>query len=141
VKTARRNPQFKKSPLSVLLAAALLPGAVCALELSQSPPGTQQSYVAPNVILSLDDSGSMSGTSVRTLRNALTSVFSDQDLLPDGKIRLAWQTMWSCNGVGNRLTPDSGASNAMRVLDATHRQTFLNDVRRLGACGMTPTHR
>jgi len=58
-KTSMRNAQFKRPPLAALLAAALLPaggGDAWALDLSQSPPGTQSSYVAPNVIMSFDDS-------------------------------------------------------------------------------------
>jgi len=161
-KIPARGAQFKLSPLAALLATALLPGAAWALELAQSPPGTQSTYVAPNVIMSFDDSGSMAGqdminvrwqcdrrgrncgwrgdkTRVQVLREAVTEVFSDKELLPDGKIRLAWQTMAECNGV-RRLQPNSTGRNAMRVLDQTHRDNFLYDAERIGTCGWTPTH-
>jgi len=146
----RRNLRFRKSPLAALLATALLPASALALELSQSPPGTQSSYVAPNVIMSLDDSGSMNGndmwvggrrkTRVQVLKDAVQEVFNDKDLLPDGKIRLAWQTMGNCNNAGSRLVANSTGRNAMRVLDAHHRNNFLNDMRKLGTCAWTPTH-
>jgi len=149
MKHAHHNPLFRKSPLAVMLAAALLPGAACALELKESPPGTQSSYVAPNVIISIDDSGSMGWylhnnnrapyTSSRMyfLKESLKEVFNDKTLLPDGKIRLAWQ---SINGRGMPSSLSMTGRNAMRVLDATHRGKFLADVNALYANGGTPLH-
>src|SRR5690606_25395261 len=112
-----------------------------------------------NVILSLDDSGSMGttmysssgkwlGTRTQVLQNALTDVFSDQALLPDGKIRLAWQVMNNSNkklaALGTNAaasTTSSNAPNLMRVLDTTHRTNFLSYVKNgLQASGNTPTH-
>jgi len=89
-----------------MVSAMLAPASAwAALDFAQSPPGTAQSYVAPNVILSLDDSGSMNtpdmigNTRTRTqvLKAAIKDVFNDKTLLPDGKIRLAWQDMWNCS--------------------------------------------
>ncbi|MBU5894635.1 hypothetical protein JVW19_21940, partial [Vibrio cholerae O1] len=50
---------FRRTLLSLAAAAALLPQGAMALDLSQSPPGTKEPYVSPNVIISIDDSGSM----------------------------------------------------------------------------------
>src|SRR5256885_667323 len=50
---------FSRTLLSCAAAAALLPQGAWALDLAQSPPGTKEPYVAPNVIISIDDSGSM----------------------------------------------------------------------------------
>lgn len=49
----------RQTLLAIAIGAALTPHHVAALDLMQSPPGTVQPYVAPNVIISLDDSTSM----------------------------------------------------------------------------------
>jgi type IV pilus assembly protein PilY1 len=50
---------FKKTLIALAVGAALMPHGVWALDFAQSPPGTVEPYVAPNVIISVDDSGSM----------------------------------------------------------------------------------
>ncbi|MDO5288921.1 MAG: PilC/PilY family type IV pilus protein [Pseudomonadota bacterium] len=149
------RPHFQKKRIAVATAAALAPALLSsawALSLAQSPPGTVKPYVAPNVILSLDDSGSMSwavggaGTPIRreVLRNAVTDVFNDHTLLPDGKIRLAWQAMH--NAVTNPahqpllLNSASNLRNGMRSLEGTHRANLLAYMAAYGASGGTPTH-
>lgn len=157
---------FKATLLASLTAMAWAPaaGRAAPLDLAQAPPATLLPYVAPNVILSLDDSGSMrwnlttratdppprpagknyeepnadgrwpvDASRVSVLRNALRTVFNDTQLLPDGKIRLAWQVM---NGSPAALT----GSNAIRILDSGHRTRFLNFVKSFAAGGATPTH-
>ena len=181
---ARPTPlRGRKSLLALAAAAALLPQGALALTLVQSPPGSQQPYVAPNVIISVDDSGSMAwrltsstnGTSTITapkpdgtwdpaaprlniLKHALAQVFSDTTLLPDKKIRLAWQVMWNngnAPGVGpqkmNGTNPlgNAGATsvnstisgtNSMKVLQAGHRTNFLSFVNSLTPKNGTPSH-
>ncbi len=56
---AHSHSLFKKTLLASLIGAAIAPHGALALDFSQAPPGTVEPYVAPNVILSLDDSGSM----------------------------------------------------------------------------------
>ena len=111
----------RKKFQKTLLALAATPCSVFALDLAQSPPGTIDPYVAPNVIISIDDSGSMgfrldSGSTsgaindtmpkndgswdtksrrMNVLKYALKQVFNDTSLLPDKKIRLSWQAMWN----------------------------------------------
>lgn len=51
--------RFRKSSLSVAVSACLLSFGASAIDLAQSPPGTVEPYVRPNVIISIDDSGSM----------------------------------------------------------------------------------
>ncbi|MNY84097.1 Neisseria PilC protein [compost metagenome] len=111
----------RKKFQKTLLALAATPCSVFALDLAQSPPGTIDPYVAPNVIISIDDSGSMgfrldTGTAtgavnntspnsdgtwddrsrrMNVLKHALTQVFNDKELLANGKIRLGWQAMWN----------------------------------------------
>lgn len=151
---------FQKKLLALAVCASLAPHGAWALDLVQSPPGTQEPYVAPNVILSLDDSTSMDadmfssrnvylGTRTQVLRRAVLDVFSDTSLLPDRKIRLAWQTMGNCTRVGNQrwasplstfnATVDT-ERNLMRSLEGTHRQNFLTYMNNFRACTNTPTH-
>lgn len=111
----RRNPpRFRKTLLALAAGAALAPHSAWALVLATAPPGTVQPYVAPNVILSLDDSDSMdkkdmvltdpskpqswsnpyTKTRTQVLKDALKEVFNDKDLFPENskKIRLAWHS-------------------------------------------------
>ncbi len=117
----RTTPQkFRRRLIAIAASAALAPASAWALDLANSPPGTVEPYVAPNVILSLDDSGSMvtwkdgkiapdmvlkdpskpynaktnpyTKTRLQVLQEAIEEVFNDKSLLPDGKIRLAWQS-------------------------------------------------
>ena len=140
--------RFRKNLLTLAACAAVAPQVAWALDLASGPPGTKEPYVAPNVILSLDDSGSMKGTKEATLRAALKEVFNDTGLLPDGKIRLAWQDMNKNTSVeGLTLTrplTDAAAAgtshNAMRVLDDTHRANFLRYVEAFTVNNGTPTH-
>lgn len=174
-------PKFRRHLIAVAASAALNPAL--ALDLASSPPGTAQPYVAPNVILSLDDSGSMSGkdmvlkdpskpfnsktnpytkTRLEVLREAIEEVFNDKSLLPDGKIRLAWQSFglhpaspyydgWSrdsCVSVpglklerlDSSVASRDDVANSMRVLDSTHRSNLIKYVKALKACTNTPTH-
>ena len=175
---APHRPRHRKHLLALAAAAALGPGGAWALDLAQSPPGTVEPYVAPNVIISVDDSGSMgwrlysnssgsvnvtpnpdgswplTASRMAVLKHALKSVFNDNTLLPDGKIRLAWQAMWN-----NGNSPGAGAkgsaryagassvdsaslgTNSMRPLDSGHRTNFFNFIDRLTANGGTPSHR
>ena len=52
-------PRFRKNLLALAASAALLPSGAWAVDLVQAPPGTVQPRVTPNVIISIDDSGSM----------------------------------------------------------------------------------
>ena len=56
----RTTPQkFRRRLIAIAASAALAPASAWALDLANSPPGTVEPYVAPNVIISIDDSGSM----------------------------------------------------------------------------------
>lgn len=54
-----KHLQFKKTLLANAAFILFSPCTAYALDLNQAPPGTVQPYVRPNVIISLDDSGSM----------------------------------------------------------------------------------
>ena len=140
-------PRGRISLIALAAAAALVPQGAWALSLVQAPPGSQQPYVAPNVIISVDDSGSMgwrlnsssTGTSsitapkpdgtwdpaaprINILKHALTQVFNDTTLLPDKKIRLAWQVMWNNGdspGVGDKKSGNSSSKSPSSRASAT----------------------
>lgn len=175
----RNRTHFKKTLIAMAVGAALAPHASWALDFAQSPPGTVEPYVAPNVIISVDDSGSMdfrldqenaTGATNNTvptvaaptaddpnrkiwrttdrrmnvLKYALKEVFNDTSLLPEGKIRLAWQAMNANNGTPGTLNTGTTAqsnTNSMKVLDTTHRSNFLSFVNNLKPGSSTPSHR
>ncbi|MDR0201625.1 MAG: pilus assembly protein PilY [Delftia acidovorans] len=149
-----RHIPFRATLLASLAAAAWAPAGSWAqrlLDLAQSPPATVEPFVAPNVILSLDDSGSMNlelndaqtqGLSLdnpnpdgtwstkvsrsSVLRHALRTVFNDRQLLPDGSIRLAWLTMGDCARRVRRVhngqwIPQTPARVSARYLDSAAR--------------------
>lgn len=167
------NPRFRKSLLALAAGTALAPYSAWALDLAESPPGTVEPYVRPNVIISVDDSGSMdwqvtntsTGSSTITepnadgswptnakriniLKYALKSVFDtthpkyDPSLMPDKKVRIAWQTMWNNGGAPDAKNVNSTTmkTNSMRILQGSHRTNFLNFVNSLKASNGTPSH-
>ncbi len=112
------NPTSARS--CILAWAALMPAAACPLELATEPAGGASTFVAPNVIVSIDDSAAMQrrmgsteaglasittpdgegqwdarAARMAVLRHALKDVLGDGQQLPDGAIRLAWQAMWN----------------------------------------------
>lgn len=144
----KTHPHFKKTLLCAVLGAIFAPHTASAAQMSFStlPPGQMAIPPTPNVVLSVDNSGSMGSavgggdakSKMFRLKEALTNVFNDTALLPDGKIRLAWQAMWNNNGEPNNITV--GATNSMKVLDATHRANFQTFVGKLKANNGTPSH-
>lgn len=154
------TPRRPRLAITLLLAPMLLLGwtpiARAQFTLSQSPPISYSQDPAPNVILSLDDSGSMgwdTPTRMSSLKAALRAQFGDgtaakKGKIPDGSIRLAWQTMWD-NGKTSRpvgqqndqskLVP--GAVNSLKSFEGTHRTAFENFVVSMKASNGTPSHR
>lgn len=167
---------FQKNLLAVAIGAALTPA--WALDLVQEPPlpTSKSAFVAPNVIISIDDSGSMDwgvkttsdgstktgkgytepkddGTwesnakRINVLKYALKTVFNNKELIPDNKLRIAWQAMHNnanSSGAGS-VDSDSMKTNSMRPIDATigtttHRANFLDFVTKLSANNGTPSH-
>ncbi|AOG23739.1 pilus assembly protein [Acidovorax sp. RAC01] len=143
-------PSFKKTAIAAVIAAVCHPCVWAApLDFSTLPPGLVAIPPTPNVILSVDDSGSMSeqvgGGDTKTkmfrLKEALGTVFNDKLLLPDGKIRLAWQVMHNNGSSPGAANLTVGAVNSMKVLDDTHRANFLSFAASLSPGSGTPSHR
>ena len=130
---------FKRTFLSLLVSAMGSPQMLQAgpLDLAQYPAGTASIQPAPNVIVSVDDSGSMGTTGITALKDALKQTFSANNI-PDGRVRLAWQSMNRCSGIPNMSSSCSG-NNTMKPLEGTHRSNFLTWVDTLTANGWTPS--
>lgn len=147
----KKLSQFKKPLLRVLVAGICAPQVVWAdpLALSSLPPGLMAIPPTPNVVLSVDDSGSMdeavgdddNKSKMFRLKEALGLVFNDTLLLPDGKIRLAWQSMWNNGNAPGAASLGVGAANSMKVLDGTHRTAFLAFASTLKSKNGTPSHK
>lgn len=197
-----KNLPFQKNLLAIAIGAALTPA--WALDLVQEPPmpTSKSAFVAPNVIISIDDSGSMdyrvrpksddtytnassntgkgytepyddgtwadSAKRINVLKYALINVFSNEklknELTPDNKLRLAWQAMWNnggspgvgpskyaclyTNGTGCSWTPAGATSidsptlgiNSIKPLDTTHRNNFIDFVKKISPKYGTPSH-
>jgi type IV pilus assembly protein PilY1 len=160
-------PDLQPALTNVALASRILIASLLALSgaemavgapflLAQQPAGTAGREPAPNVIISVDDSGSMAWavgggdntSKIVALKNALTTQFGNPTAVPptkgkleDDRIRLAWQVM---NNSGNStgaasLTP--GAINSMKSFSGTHRDNFYSFVNSLNAQSGTPSHR
>lgn len=123
--------------------------AAAPLDLSQKPPVASGQEPPPNVLLTIDDSGSMSsalggGNSTKKmdlLKNSLRAVFGNgqgnKGEVPDGRIRLAWQTLnGTVSGTGSL---SAGGTNTMRSFEGAHRQAFETFVANVYPSGGTPT--
>lgn len=87
---------------------------------------------------------------INVLKYSLNNVFKDYELVPDGKIRLAWQSLnntgSSATRAGDVNSPTVQKTNTMRPLkglhDAagTHRNNFIKFVNGLSPSGSTPSH-
>ncbi|AMM26048.1 PilC/PilY family type IV pilus protein [Variovorax sp. PAMC 28711] len=135
--------------------------------LSRMPQNTAVAEPSPNVIVSVDNSGSMAYSSnsadgslpptgrtptrMKALQDALIRNFAP-DRIPDNRIRLAWQAMNhnvdnDCVGflgaAGGSICTIEGRANAnrMQTLDAQHRDAFMRWVNdKLKSSGGTPLH-
>lgn len=144
-----KKPFFKRTLISLLIGAIGTPqiafSAPDPWPLVQYPAGAASRMPAPNVIVSVDNSGSMGAAGITALKDALKEAFKPENV-PDDSIRLAYQSMWSCNTIPSSHT-SCGSKNYMQVLrgkavstDNSHRGRFLKWVDTLSAEGTTPTH-
>ncbi|MBP8018708.1 MAG: hypothetical protein KAY82_01595 [Hylemonella sp.] len=157
----RQNHLTALRPTAVVAAMRMLQGMAfltwCStassspIPLAQQPAGTGGREPAPNVIMSIDDSGSMGGavgggnnaSKMSVLKTALISQFGNPTANPptkgkleDGRIRLAWQSM--CRNP-TQIVP--GSTNSMKSFEGQHRTNFYNYITDLTPnCG-TPSHR
>ena len=149
----KKNPVLTRTLLSLAISALCMPMAAhSALTFADAPAGSASKEPAPNVIVSVDNSGSMGDTGILALKNALKATFA-ADFIADGRIRLAYQAMWGC--AGNSTTPNfdpakdnsCGAFVPMASLagsstaeDGSHRRKFFKWIETLNDNSNTPTH-
>jgi type IV pilus assembly protein PilY1 len=159
--TQAQHSLFKASTIAIACFLTCMPAAYSQqLTFPNAPPGTGGSEPAPNVIISVDNSGSMAenaagGNTTSTsnpskmtsLKAALTSQFITTDAngnskVPDNRIRLAWQSMWvNSGGVAGSDSLTVGAVNSMKRLDSTHRTNFQTFIDGLSPANTTPSHK
>lgn len=126
--------------------------AQAALSFSTAPAGTASKEPAPNVIVSVDNSGSMGTTGIKALKDALKATF-DPTFIEDGRIRLAYQSMWGCYGNSKNpsfdpaiddscgsFTPMASLAGSHTKDDKSHRRKFFQWIETLSANNGTPTH-
>lgn len=144
--------RIRKLPARAVMSGLVLAQTVvhaAQYPLAQVPRNAAVAEPAPNVIVSVDNSGSMNGSGMATLRAALKENFSEANM-PDHRIRLAWQSLnddysdRNCAAFRNAERPCriGGRVNAnlMRSLDRTHRANFMTWVDAVQATGGTPLH-
>lgn len=136
---------FQKTLLAIAIGSSLSPA--WALELVQEPPlpTSKSAFVAPNVIISVDSSGSMNygvktasdgstatgkgytepddsgkwkddARRINILKYSLKTVFNNKELIPDNKLRIGWQAL---SGTWKNVDSASMVTNSMRSIDAT----------------------
>ena len=118
------------------------PGLAAPLLLTQTPQATVKEP-PPNVVMTIDDSLSLGEPGISAIRSALKATFTEE-LIPDGSIRLAWQSLNRCKRLPLGVNTDSGcgAYNGMRLIDRTHRTNLTNwiDNLTLPNPSNTPSH-
>ena len=145
-------PQFFKRSMMASLVAILCAEYALATEipLVQYPAGSSYKAPVPNVILSVDDSGSMDWTDagastsditkkrITALKNGLKNVLVNSSKY-DGQFRIAWQSLWRCNNIPSSQTACSN-KNTMGLFSGQHKTDFGTWVNTLTASGGTPSH-
>jgi len=112
------------------------------LTLAQVPAGNGGREPAPNIIVSVDDSGSMGSDGIADLKAALNDAFSSTKI-PDDSIRLGFQAMWRCRGLASSPYKNYGTTcpdTRIRKFSGTHRSNFNTWVNSLKPANTTPSH-
>jgi len=143
-------------PLALLLAAIVAPAGAAQMNFAQYPAGTAYKAPIPNVILSVDTSGSMefcdvngvqrSGNSfcrnsgdirrITYLKQGLQSTLINSSKY-DEQFRLSWQS-FACDDIPSG-SGNCGNKNAMARFSGTHKSNFADWVSKLTATGATPS--
>lgn len=147
-------------PLACAFVALSVPSFAFAtpLSLTQVPAGNGGREPAPNVVISVDDSGSMgwdidtdastsdsSRKKMTLLKNSLKNVFgngtANSGMIPDNRIRLAWQAMHNNGGADGADSLTAGATNSIKPFQGAHRTAFNTFVDSLTSSSGTPSLR
>ncbi|MGQ0711109.1 MAG: pilus assembly protein [Rhodoferax sp.] len=134
---------FIQLPICMAIAAIFSSpiALAAAIPLAQVPAGNGGREPSPNLIISVDDSGSMGSSGMASLRTALTNAFSTS-AVADDTIRLGFQSMWHCRGFSASPFNAYGTcpDNRIQKFSGTHRTNFNNWVSSLTAYAGTPSH-
>ncbi len=139
-----RIPHLARAVAGALLLPQL--GWAAQLPLATYPPGSASRQPAPNVIVTVDDSGSMEDSGIASLQTALRATFTSGNIADD-QIRLAFQSMNMCSGIPNSNAICNGR-NGMKILrgqdsdaaSASSRGAFFRFIDGLQHPGNTPSH-
>lgn len=132
----QKTAPFQHTKLALIIATIATPAATLAgpMDLVQYPPGSAYKTPIPNVILSIDTSGSMDTTDSGMTKSRLAFVreglkntlIQKPDGTPvtkyDNKFRLAWQS-YRCNNIPS-TTGNCNNDNAIAKFSGTHKTTF-----------------
>lgn len=149
------RPDLRRHAVAVACLLLAGHGALRAapLSLAQAPANASTTEPAPNVILSIDDSGSMSekldpanpalGRKIDLLKSSLIATFgngtANSGIIPDGRIRLAWHAMHNNGNAPDAKSLVPGKVNSIRPFSGTHRTKFNDFVNSIDADNGTPS--
>ena len=96
----------KRTLIATVVASLGLPslGFAATIPFVQYPAGSAYKMPIPNVVLTVDDSGSMgtkddgTNTRIKHVQNGLKATLINSTKY-DNQFRIAWQSMWSCNNI------------------------------------------
>lgn len=130
------HPRFKKTLRALAAGAVLAPHGAWALDLAQSPPGSTEPYVAPNVIISIDDSGSMNyrvdqENATRATDNKTPTGPNNTWLATDRRTNVLKYALVGNNGVGGvfrntNLLPDKKIRLAWLTMNGSPKKLYNN---------------
>lgn len=144
----------QRTTLAILISAIGTPMTALAapITLAQYPAGTAYKTPLPNVIISVDTSGSMAwcdnadgtintaagctGSRISYVKSGLKSVLIDSATY-DNQIRLAWQS-FACNGIPSSVGGCNN-NNTIGKFSGTQKTNFGAWIDQLTATGSTPT--
>ena len=140
----RTSHHPQRTILAVLITAIWAPLTVWSapMALVQYPAGTAYKTPIPNVVMSIDTSGSMGGkdggatTRIKRVQDGLKAVLLDNTKYDD-QFRVAWQS-FACNGIPSN-SGGCGNKNTMAKFSGTQKTNFTTWLNQLTATGTTPS--
>lgn len=134
----------RRTTLAILVTAIWAPSVTLAapMSLAQYPAGTAYKAPIPNVVMSIDTSGSMGTkddgvkTRIQYVQDGLNAVLINSTKYDD-QFRIAWQS-FACNGIPS----NSGGctnNNTMAKFSGTQKTNFSTWLNQLTASGTTPS--
>ncbi|MBS7776625.1 PilC/PilY family type IV pilus protein [Acidovorax sp. CCYZU-2555] len=144
----RAPSHLPRVTLALLIAAIGAPASAAQMNFVQYPAGTAYKAPIPNVILSVDTSGSMafcdvSGTCTTSkqrltyVKQGLQATLIDSTKY-DEQFRLSWQS-FACDSIPSSRG-NCSSDNSIAKFSGAHKTNFKSWVSNLTATGSTPSH-